>query len=61
MTEYEFVSIPIVRRRAGHNVQEDYQQVIRERARSGWTFVQALQFETHETPRIDLIFSREGK
>lgn len=61
MPEYTFVSIPFTRRREGTLPSRDYRDVIRERAASGWTFVQAIPFETDVDPRIDLVFTRNGE
>lgn len=61
MREYSFVSVAVKRRREGAVLQEDYREVIRERAASGWEFVQAIPFETHSDPRLDLVFTRKDK
>ncbi|MFC5339139.1 DUF4177 domain-containing protein [Leucobacter denitrificans] len=61
MKEYSFVSIAVQRRREGSLLAKDYQQVVRERAGDGWEFVQAVSFENHAEPRIDLVFSRKVK
>lgn len=60
MQEYAVVSIAIRRRREGLTLERDYREVIRERAASGWEFVQALSFENHVEPRLDLVFMRKG-
>ncbi len=59
MREYSFVSIPVTRRREGTALENDHRDVIRERAASGWEFVQAIPFDTHAHPHLDLVFSRE--
>ncbi|WP_024357495.1 DUF4177 domain-containing protein [Leucobacter chironomi] len=60
MREYSFVSIPITRRREGAALEVDYRDVIRERAEHGWEFVQAIPFDAHADPRLDLVFTRKG-
>ena len=59
MRSYDFVSIPIKRRRDGSVNDTDYREVIRERAADGWEFVQAISFENFVKPRIDLVFTRK--
>jgi len=59
MHEYSFISIPLRRTRAGTEPASDYQDVIREQAISGWTFVQAISFDAATKPHLDLIFTRE--
>jgi hypothetical protein len=61
MLEYSFVSMDVKRRREGLYLDEDYRDIIRERAAEGWEFVQAISFEQHTSPRIDLVFSRKGE
>ncbi|WP_441355540.1 DUF4177 domain-containing protein [Agrococcus casei] len=61
MREYSFVSIPIVRRRPGASLTVDYQEEIRQRASSGWDFVQAITFDADSLPHIDLVFTREAE
>jgi hypothetical protein len=61
MREYSFVSIAVKRRREGATLEKDYRQVIREHAAEGWEFVQAISFESHAEPRLDLVFERKGK
>lgn len=61
MQEYSFVSIAVQRRRDGSALAQDYQQVIQDRAKAGWKFVQAISLETHTEPRIDLVFTRKVK
>lgn len=61
MLEYSFVSIPITRRRDGSHLERDHREVIFERAAAGWEFVQAISFEKHAEPRIDLVFTRKGE
>ncbi|HNP14906.1 MAG: DUF4177 domain-containing protein [Cryobacterium sp.] len=61
MLEYSFVSMDVKRRREGFYLDEDYRDIIRERAADGWEFVQAISFEQHTNPRIDLVFSRKGE
>ncbi len=61
MRQYSFVSVPIVRRREGLEFETDYQDVIRKRAASGWTFVQAIPLEGHINPRLDLVFTRKDR
>lgn len=60
MPEYSFVTIPLRRRRGGTEPATDYQQVIREQAAGGWTFVQAISFELASSPHIDLVFTRKA-
>ena len=60
MTEYDFVSIPLHRRREGLMSATDHRDIIRERAAEGWTFVQAIPLEHHVDPRLDLVFIRNG-
>ena len=59
MREYEFVSIPIVRRRGGTTVKGDYRDVINDKAADGWEFVQAIPFHEDVQPHLDLVFTRE--
>lgn len=59
MHEYSFVRIAIGRRREGAVLQQDYREVIVQRAAEGWRFVQAIPFETHAEPCLDLVFSRK--
>lgn len=61
MQEYSFVSIPLKRRREGTVAGDDYQRVIREHAAQGWEFVQAIPFESHPDPHLDLVFIRKGQ
>ena len=61
MREYSFVSIPVKRRREGEALEVDYRGVIRERAARGLQFVQAIPFNTHTDPRLDLVFTRKVK
>lgn len=61
MSSYTFVSIAVKRGREGLTLDRDYQQVILEHAAQGWHFVQALQFESHTAPRLDLVFSRKDE
>lgn len=61
MPEYSFVSIPVAKRRDGSHLSRDYREVILERAAAGWEFVQAIPFEKHAEPRIDLVFTRKGE
>ncbi len=61
MMEYSFISIAVKHRRAGLQLADDYRDIIRERAASGWEFVQSLSFETHIEPRIDLVFKRKAE
>ena len=51
----------VQRRREGAAFEKDYREVIREQAASGWEFVQAISFDTHADPRIDLVFTRKVK
>lgn len=60
MYEYSFISIPVSRRREGAICETDYREVIREQASKGWEFVQAISFETHVRPRLDLVFKRKA-
>lgn len=61
MREYDFVSIPIHRRRDGRELAHDYRDIIRQRATDGWEFVQAIPLEKHADPRIDLVFTRKAE
>lgn len=60
MSEYSFITIPLVRRRPGISLKEDYREVIREQAAAGWEFVQAITFENDAQPHIDLVFVRKA-
>jgi len=60
MREYSFISVAAKRRREGIYLEDDYREIIRERAADGWEFVQAIPFESHTEPRLDLIFTRKG-
>lgn len=59
MYKYSFVSIPIKTRREGAVLDQDYREVIRAKAELGWTFVQAITFDSLVEPRVDLVFSRK--
>lgn len=59
MTEYDFVSIAVTQHRDGHRLADDYRQIIRDRADDGWTFVQAISFDTYSEPRFDLVLMRK--
>ena len=61
MHEYSFVSVPAKRHREGLSLEKDYREVIREKSAAGWSFVQAIPFETHTEPRLDLVFTRKVK
>ncbi|HRN30007.1 MAG TPA: DUF4177 domain-containing protein [Terrimesophilobacter sp.] len=61
MHEYTFTSIPIVRRREGRELADDYRDIIRQQAADGWEFVQAIPLEKHTQPRIDLVFTRKAE
>ncbi|MGO1538158.1 MAG: DUF4177 domain-containing protein [Leucobacter sp.] len=61
MREYSFVSIPMARQRDGMVISDNYHDVIRERAADGWEFVQAISFESHARPRLDLVFTRKDE
>lgn len=61
MLEYSFISVAANRRREGFYLADDYRKIIRERAAEGWEFVQAIPFEGHVEPRIDLVFTRKGE
>ncbi len=61
MLEYSFVSMDVKRRREGLYLDEDYRDIIRERTAEGWEFVQAISFEQHMDPHIDLVFTRKGE
>ena len=61
MLEYSFISVAAHRHREGFQLADDYREIIRERAAEGWKFVQAIPFEGHIEPRIDLVFTRKGK
>lgn len=60
MPEYSFISVGVQRTRAGRQLADDYRAIIAERAAEGWQFVQAIPFEEHTEPRIDLVFTRKG-
>lgn len=60
MYEYSFISIPIKRRRDGSFTETDYRDTIREQAALGWEFVQAISFEGHANPHLDLVFQRKA-
>lgn len=60
MPEYSFISIRVAMRREGAALARDYREVIREQAADGWEFVQAISFEKHVEPRIDLVFVKKG-
>lgn len=59
MYEHTFVTIPVKRTRAGLVADRDYREIVREQAALGWKFEQAISFEQHATPRLDLVFSRK--
>lgn len=59
MRQYAFDSIAAHHRRDGLAFEKDYREVIRERAAAGWEFVQAISFDTHFEPRLDLVFARK--
>lgn len=59
MRQYEFVSIPLRRDRAGLHSTQDYREVVREHALRGWRFVQLVSFEAHAEPRLEMIFTRK--
>ena len=61
MIEYSFISVAAKRRREGLYLADDYREIIRERAAEGWEFVQAIPFEGHVEPHIDLVFTRKGE
>ncbi len=61
MLVYSFVSVAIHRHREGLDLADDYREIIQARAAEGWKFVQAIPFEGHIEPRIDLVFTRKGK
>ncbi len=61
MMEYTFHRVSTKRRREGLYLDEDYRDIIRERAAEGWEFVQAISFEQHMDPHIDLVFTRKGE
>lgn len=61
MHEYSVKAVPITRHRDGHDLAEDYQAIITARAAEGWRFVQAIPFEHHREPRIDLVFTRKAR
>lgn len=61
MPEYVFVRLLAKRRREGFYLDDDYRETIRERAADGWEFVQAISFEQHVEPHIDLVFTRKGE
>jgi len=59
--EYSFISVGVGRRRAGLELAEDHREIIRAQAAAGWRFVQAVSFEQHIDPHIDLVFTRKGE
>lgn len=59
--EYSFISVAVKRRREGRMLADDYREIIRQQAASGWEFVQAIPLEKHTEPRIDLVFTRKGE
>lgn len=59
MREYSFVSVSFERRRDGLALRQNYHDIIREQAAAGWEFLQAISFESHADPHIDLVFSRK--
>ncbi|MBX3093602.1 MAG: DUF4177 domain-containing protein [Cryobacterium sp.] len=61
MREYSFISVAVKRRRDGRELADDYRDIIRQQARDGWEFVQAIPLEKHTEPRIDLIFTRKAE
>lgn len=61
MPEYAFVRISLRRTRAGTEPAIDYRAEIRDRAASGWDFVQAISFDSAPEPHLDLVFTREGE
>ena len=61
MQEYTFTSVALLRQRDGTELDHDYHEVIREHAREGWRFVQAIPFESASQPRLDLVFRRKVK
>ena len=61
MHEYSFITVAAKRRREGFYLADDYREIIRQRAAEGWKFVQAISFERHVEPHIDLVFTRKGE
>ena len=61
MREYAFVRVAIERGRAGLELAEDHREIIRARGAAGWKFVQAISFEQHADPHMDLVFTRKGE
>ena len=61
MREYSFVSITVQRHREGSTLEKDYREVIRDKSAAGWEFIQAIPFEAHAKPRLDLVFTRKVK
>jgi hypothetical protein len=61
VNEYSFISVAAKRRREGLYLDDDYRDIIRDRAAVGWKFVQAISFEQHIEPHIDLVFTRKGE
>lgn len=61
MLEYSFISVAVKRRREGLFLATDYREIVHERAAAGWEFVQAIPFEDHVEPRIDLVFTRKDE
>jgi hypothetical protein len=59
MREYTFVRVTTNCRREGLFLAENYQDIIRTHAAEGWKFVQAISFEQHVDPHIDLVFTRK--
>lgn len=59
MKQYSFIKIDLLRNREGFSLERDYRQVIHEQAKEGWHFEQAISFESHTQPRLELVFSRK--
>lgn len=59
--EYSFRRIEVRRRREGFEAAEDYREIVRAQAAEGWEFVQAIAFERHVDPHLDLVFQRKGE
>lgn len=58
MPKYEFIRVEMKRGREGLELAEDYREIIREQASTGWKLVQIVPFEQHVRPHIDLVFKR---
>lgn len=59
MKEYSFIRIDLLRHRDGFTLESDYRDTIHQQAKAGWHFEQAISFESHTEPRLELVFSRK--